>query len=468
MYIRLKFLPTLVYNTYIRGANREMLKRKIYSLLQNWKQNSKRKPLIIKGLRQIGKTFIVKEFANKNYKNVVYLDFRANKELRSIFEKNYVINDIVTQITANIPGSFVAPNETVFIFDEVQDCPGARSSLKYFYEDGRYDVICTGSLLGIKGYSQKGDAIPVGYEETIYMKPLDFEEFLWANRVDQNVINSCMDCYKEGKEILEGIHTKFSDLFRKYICVGGMPEVVKSFVSTGDMNLVLKIQREILESYKDDFGRHLKNDNSLYVDEKELACILQVFNSIPSQLAKENKKFQFSKVSGRIKNDNLKNALEWLEDAGIISRCYNLLNIELPLEGNKEGVFKVYMQDSGLFISMLEEGTQADILRGNLLVYKGAIYENIIADAFSKMNRKLYYYHKDSGLEIDFVTRYEGQATIIEVKAKNGKSKSLKTILSNYNRYHVASAIKFYDGNIYKSENVLYLPHYLVFMINSF
>ena len=212
-------------------------------------------------------------------------------------------------------------------------------------------------LLGIKGYNQKGDkAVPVGYEEIIYMKPLDFEEFLWANGISENIIAACEKSFQERSPILEGIHLRLSELFKKYICVGGMPEVVNYFLETGDMNQVLKTQREIIESYKDDFGRHLDNNSSLYVDEKELAVILAVFNSIPSQLAKENKKFQFSKINERGRNEDFKRGLEWLEDAGIICRCYKLSTMELPLEETKEDdIFKFYMQDRGLFISMLEE-----------------------------------------------------------------------------------------------------------------
>lgn len=447
-----------------------MLKRKIYDELLKWKNSEHKKPLVIKGLRQVGKTYIVKQFAKENYENVIYLDFRKNHELRAVFDHSFIINDLISQITANIPNTNAIPYKTLLIFDEVQDCPNARSSLKYFYEDGRYDIICTGSLLGIKGYSQKSDkAIPVGYEETLYMKPLDFEEFMWANGISKQTIAELKTCFLEHKEVLPAIHLKMTELFRKYICVGGMPEVVSSFIETGDLNNVLKLQRNILESYQDDFGRHLKQDNSLYVDKNELANILAVFQSIPSQLAKENKKFQFSKIKESGKNTNFKQALQWLEDAGIISRCYALSTMELPLEGNKkDDVFKVYIQDSGLFVAMLEDGTQKDILNGNLLIYKGAIYENIIADTFSKMNRKLYYYHKDSGLEIDFVTRFKGKCTLIEVKATNSKSKSLNTILDNYNHYHIDSAIKIKDGNVSLIDNTLYIPHYLAFLIQEY
>ena len=302
-----------------------MLKRKIYDDLLKWKNTKNKKPLVIKGLRQVGKTYIVKKFTEENYENVIYLDFRKNQELRFIFNHSFIINDLISQITANIRDAHAIPYHTLIILDEIQDCPNARSSLKYFYEDGRYDVICIGSLLGIKGYSKKHDnAIPVGYEEVVYMKPLDFEEFMWANGIEDNIIEELKICFRECKEVLPAIHLRLTDLFRKYICVGGMPEVVNAFIETGDLNRTLKLQRNILESYQDDFGSHLKDDNSLYVDQKELASILAVFRSIPSQLAKENKKFQFSKIKEKEKSKNFKRALEWLEDSGIISRSYNL------------------------------------------------------------------------------------------------------------------------------------------------
>jgi len=444
-----------------------ILKRKIYSELLRWKKNKNKKPLIIRGQRQVGKTFIVKEFAKNNYKSFIYLDFRKDKELRDIFDGSFDINEIVSRITSSIPFSYLIPNDTLLIFDEVQDCPRARSSLKYFALDKRYDVICTGSLLGIKGYSNKSDlSIPVGYEENITMKPLDFEEFMWANGFSEEVSESLRNNFKNETQVMEVLHKKLTSLFRKYICVGGMPDVVLSFIDDGDMNKVLYLQRNILESYKDDFGTHLNEKNEIEIHNNELVAILDVFNSIPSQLSKENKKFKYSLLNKRQKNYVYKMAIEWLEDSGLISRCYNLNNLELPLEGNKDNdIFKIYVQDSGLFISMLEDGTQKNILNGDLLIYKGAIYENIVADAFSKNNKKLYYYHKDSGLEIDFVLRVNDEPTLIEVKAKGSKSKSLNTILSNYENYKVKNSIKIVDTNIYRDKNILYLPHYLTYLI---
>lgn len=447
-----------------------MLKRKMYDYLLKWKSSSSKVPLVIKGLRQIGKTYIVKQFAEEQYKNVIYLDFRKDRNLNKIFDDSFEVDDLITQISVYIKDAKFIPGETVLIFDEVQDCPNARSSLKYFSLDGRFDVICTGSLLGIKGYSKKSDhAIPVGYEQVITMKPLDFEEFLWANGIDQNTVLYLKDCLNEKKAILPGIHLKMLDLFKKYICVGGMPSAVLAFLETHNMNDVYNIQKRILSSYTHDFGRHLEENGTLSTNNIELSRILATFNSIPSQLAKENKKFQYSKIDFNSKNLEYRNALEWLCDAGIVDLCYNLSITELPLEGNKiANVFKVYMQDTGLFVSMLDYGTQGDILNGNLKIYKGAMFENIVADAFSKMGRKLYYFHKNSGLEIDFVTRYKGKCTLIEVKATGGKTKSLKTILDNFEKYHIDNAIKLCENNISINGNILNIPYYLAFLLTEY
>jgi hypothetical protein len=239
-----------------------------------------------------------------------------------------------------------------------------------------------------------------------------------------------------------------------------MPDVVQTFVDTKQMNDVLRIQRDIVRSYEDDMVK--------YAEKKDKANIKECFESIPKQLSKENKKFQYSVVKKGSTAAKYVGSLQWIEDAGIISRCYNLSITELPLDGNaEEDVFKVYMRDCGLFVSMLEDGTQYDILRGNLHGYKGAIFENLIADIFSKMGRKLYYYHKDSGLEVDFVIRYKGECTLVEVKASTGNTKSTKTILNHPEKYHVTSAIKLGDYNVGRSEQILTLPLYMAFLLKT-
>lgn len=439
-----------------------MLKRKIEQALISWKNTPNHSPLIIKGCRQCGKTFSVRDFAKKNYKYEVYLNFFKNPSYISIFDGSLEIDNLIMMMSALLgPSAVFKQGETVIILDEIQDCPEARTALKFFREDGRFDVIGTGSLLGVKGYGKQPKSIPVGSETVIEMHPLDFEEFLWANGITPQIIDKLKEYFNEEKPVPEALHEKMRQLILQYTVVGGMPEVVDTFVKTKQMNSVLALQRDIVRSYEDDMVK--------YADDKDKSLIKECFQSIPKQLSKENKKFQYSIVKKGGTASKFQGSIQWIEDAGIIARCYNLDLPELPLDGNAiNDVFKVYMQDSGLLVSMLEDGTQFDILQGNLYGYKGAIFENLMADIFTKMGRKLYYYHKDSGLEIDFVIRYKGGATLIEVKATTGNTKSTKTILSNPEKYHVAGAIKLGDYNVGRNEKMLTIPIYMGFLLNEF
>lgn len=439
-----------------------MLKRKIEQALINWKNTPNHSPLIIKGCRQCGKTFSVRDFAKKNYKYEVYLNFFKNPSYISIFDGSLEIDNLIMMMSALLgPSAVFKQGETVIILDEIQDCPEARTALKFFREDGRFDVIGTGSLLGVKGYGKQPKSIPVGSETVIEMHPLDFEEFLWANGITPQIIDKLKEYFNEEKPVPEALHEKMRQLILQYTVVGGMPEVVDTFVKTKQMNSVLALQRDIVRSYEDDMVKYAEN--------KDKPLIKECFQSIPKQLSKENKKFQYSIVKKGGTASKFQGSIQWIEDAGIIARCYNLDLPELPLDGNAiDDVFKVYMQDSGLLVSMLEDGTQFDILQGNLYGYKGAIFENLMADIFTKMGRKLYYYHKDSGLEIDFVIRYKGGATLIEVKATTGNTKSTKTILSNPEKYHVAGAIKLGDYNVGRNEKMLTIPIYMGFLLNEF
>lgn len=439
-----------------------MLKRKIEQALINWKNTPNHSPLIIKGCRQCGKTFSVRDFAKKNYKYEVYLNFFKNPSYISIFDGSLEIDNIIMMMSALLgPSAVFKQGETVIILDEIQDCPEARTALKFFREDGRFDVIGTGSLLGVKGYGKQPKSIPVGSETVIEMHPLDFEEFLWANGITPQIIDKLKEYFNEEKPVPEALHEKMRQLILQYTVVGGMPEVVDTFVKTKQMNSVLALQRDIVRSYEDDMVK--------YADDKDKSLIKECFQSIPKQLSKENKKFQYSIVKKGGTASKFQGSIQWIEDAGIIARCYNLDLPELPLDGNAiDDVFKVYMQDSGLLVSMLEDGTQFDILQGNLYGYKGAIFENLMADIFTKMGRKLYYYHKDSGLEIDFVIRYKGGATLIEVKATTGNTKSTKTILSHPEKYHVTGAIKLGDYNVGRNEKMLTIPIYMGFLLNEF
>ena len=410
-----------------------MFKRKIINELTAWKNSTgKKKALVIKGLRQIGKTYSVCAFAKENYENVIYINFKNDSSAKKVFAGDFNVDRITLDLSALMPKVRFVPYKTVLIFDEVQECSDARASIKEFMLDGRYDIICTGSLLGIKGYNKKPNrGVPTGFEHIVYMKPMDFEEFLWAKGINDDVLAELRRCYEEKVPVSESLHNSMLRYFKEYICVGGLPYVVDRFLSTNDMNVVYSEQKDIIEEYKDDFGKHLDENENEKIDLTLLSRINKVFDSIPAQLAKENKKFTYS-----------------------------------LLEGNKiKDVFKIYMQDSGLFVAMLEEGSAWHILNGDFGIYKGAIYENIIADAFSKKSKPLYYYHKDSGLEIDFVTKYKEKATLIEVKASNGNIKSSKTVLKNKAQYNTDLCIKFGECNVGFTGEILTLPYYMAFMI---
>ena len=439
-----------------------MLKRKITQKLLEWKNTPQHKPLIIKGCRQCGKTYSTLDFAKKNYQSVVYINFFEDSAYKDIFAGSLNVDNLIMLMSALLPEpvEFI-PGQTIIILDEIQECPDARTALKFFHLDGRFDVICTGSLLGVKGYRDDVRSIPVGYETFLKMFPLDFEEFLWAMGIDEKIIALLADCLAREQMVPKAIHQKMRELLLQYIIVGGMPDVVSTFKNSNNIGLVQELQRNIVDSYTDDMIK--------YADSKIKAAIRKCFLSIPMQLGKENKKFQYSLVQKGGTASKFQGCLEWIEDAGIISRCYNISNFELPLNGViLRDKFKVYMQDIGLLVSMLDPGTASNILRGDLAVYKGAVYENLVADFFIKMGRSLYYFRKDSGLEIDFVLRYHDKCTPLEVKAMSGNAKSLRTVLNSFERYHVESAIKLGDYNVGRQDKVLTLPLYMGFLLKGY
>ena len=441
-----------------------MFRRKIERVLMDWKRNMDKMPIVIKGCRQCGKTFSVLDFARKNYGNVVYLDFFLNPQYKSIFDDSLEIDNILVNISTLLPNVRIVPGDTCFVFDEIQDCPRARTSLKFFKIDGRFDVICTGSLLGVSGYrSQDPDddrfaPVPVGYEKIVEMYPMDFEEWLWANGIQEAVFRKLEDCLSSLVPVPEVIHRRMTQLLQQYVIVGGMPRAVTTFMETHNIQEVVSVQNAIIEGYKTDMLK--------YAPQPDKPRIRECFESIPKQLSRENKKFAYAQVRANGRGRDYQGSLQWIEDAGIIRKCYNLEIPELPLDGNAiSEQFKVYMADTGLFISMLERETAHDILNGNLFGYKGAIFENLIADIFGKMGRKLYYYRKDSGLEVDFVMRYDGECTLVEVKASSGNVKSTKTILAHPEKYHVSRAIKLGNYNIGTSDQITTLPLYMAFLL---
>lgn len=445
-----------------------MLKRKIERYLANWKRTPNKKPLVIKGIRQCGKTYIVQKFANDNYENVVYINFILEPDKQLAFAGSLDVDTITLNLSALLPGSRFVADKTCIILDEIQDCRDARTALKAFQIDGRFDVIATGSLLSVRGYGDKKsgkevmgqDSIPVGYETVVEMYPLDFEEFLWANGISEEVIDKVKSCFDNETPVPEGLHKAMMELLYRYVVVGGLPAVVNCFLETKNIELIYQMQSNLVAEYEEDMVK--------YANDADKPHIRECFESIPKQLAKENKKFQYSVVRKGGRAAEYMGSIQWLEDAGIVRRCYNTRITELPLEGNAvKDCFKVYATDIGILMAMLDYGTQADILKGNLLAYKGAIFENLIADFLCKSGQKLYYFHKDSGLELDFLVRFKGECVVLEVKAKSGKAKSLRTILKNKHVYHVNHGIKLGQYNVGRENDILTMPLYMGFLIQE-
>lgn len=431
-----------------------MLKRKIEKELIDWKNKEDKMCLVIKGARQVGKTYIIDKFARENYKNYIYMNFDEMPSYKDIFKGNLDTETIIKQITVNIPNVNLVPNETIIFLDEIQNCPRARTALKFLSIDKRFDVIASGSLLGIN--YKDVPSFPVGYVENLEMYSLDFEEFLWANGMSEMAIGYIRGYFDNNEEVPKAMHDKMMELFKEYIVVGGMPRVVSEFVNSHNFSNVLKIQRDIVSNYLDDIAK--------YAAETEKAKARECFLSIPKQLAKDYKKFQYSLVEAKGTSRKFAGSLMWLYDAGIINYCYNLSLPELPLEGNSiNNQFKIYMKDTGLLVSMLEDGSQKDIIDGNLGIYKGAIYENIIADIFTKLGKKLYYFEYRNQLEMDFIIRYENKATAIEVKsAENTKSKSMTNIIHNWK---VQLGIKLSGKSITGNEIVRSYPLYMAMFL---
>lgn len=444
-----------------------MYRRKIEEILLCWKNTPNHKPLVVKGCRQCGKTSSVREFARKHYEHVVYMDFHEQKELRALFEGSLKVDYLTVVITAAIPGATFEEGKTCLILDEIQDCPQARAALKFFKLDGRYDVICTGSLLGVSGYkseqqqeAEESTSIPVGFETIVEMYPMDFEEWLWANQIQQPVLDLLKQYLRDEAPVPQALHQRMRQLMLEYVIVGGMPEVVSTFLNTHDVNQTIAIQRAIVDEYKVDMVKYARSEDK--------SRIRECFESIPRQLSRDNKKFTYSVVRKGGRSKEYVGSLQWIEDAGIVRRCHNLTITELPLSGNAlQDCFKIYMSDTGLFISMLDDGTQSDILQGRMGSFKGAIYENVMADILGKMGRKLYYYQKSDSIEIDFVMRYRGECTPLECKARTGNAKSMQTLLKHPEKYHVFHALKFGDYNVGRNGPLLTLPFYMAFLMTE-
>ncbi|MBQ7897355.1 MAG: ATP-binding protein [Clostridia bacterium] len=437
------------------------LKRKIDTYLSEWKHSESKKPLIVKGPRQIGKTESIKKFAKENYTSVIEINFVTSEKYKHITAEGYSADAIIKNISLIDPSYKFIPGETLIFFDEIQEYPEIATSLKFFSIDGRFDVICSGSLLGIN--YKRIESNSVGYKIDYNMYSLDFEEFLWAKGYTSDVVEDIFTHMKELKPFTDLEHSIFSSHFLDFCILGGMPAVVREFIKNKTFEGTLDIQRQLLADYKEDIRK--------YADGVDQTRIVNVFNSVPVQLAKENKKFQLSKVEKGARFKDYRGYIEWLEDAGMIHLCFCLNNAELPLKGNCDtDKFKIYFCDTGLFVALLDDEAQEDLRANkNLAVYKGALYESIVGEGLVKAGYQLYYYRReDSTLEEDFFVRTAHSLVPIEVKAKNNKAKSLSELIKSEKYSDISYGIKLCAGNIGLENNIYTFPYYCTFLLKRY
>ncbi len=437
------------------------LRRKMDDYIAKWKQSADKKPLIIKGARQVGKTKTIETFAEKNYKNVIEINFVSDPIFKQITENGYTAEAIIKNISRIEPEAKFIPNETLIFFDEIQEFPDIVTSLKFFAIDNKYDVICSGSLLGV--CYKEISSISVGYKTEVEMRSLDFEEYLWANGYNDSVKNDILEHMLSFTPFSASVLKIYNDLFLDYCIVGGMPDAVEDFVTQKNFQNTLEIQRQIVIGYEADIRKY-----AVGLDKSRIA---NVFRSVPFQLGKENKKFQISKVRSGAKFKDYRGSLEWLEDAGVVNISRALQTPELPLKGNfVEDCCILYYADNGLLLSQLDDDAQLDFRQNkNMNVYKGGLFESIIGEALVKCGYKLCYYKKEnSTLQEEFFVRQKDNLVPIEVKAGNNNSKSLSTLIKSDEYKEIRFGIKLIKGNIGFESNICTFPHFCAFLIKDF
>lgn len=439
----------------------KLLKRKIDKYLTDWKNKPDRKPLIIKGARQIGKTRSVEWFASQNYASVIEINFIEQKKYREIFNDGFEVDAILKNISLLNPELEFIPGDTIFFFDELQACPNCATSLKFFKLDGRFDVICSGSLMGISYNEIESNS--VGYKEDYEMHSMDFEEFLWAKGYNDEFTADLFSHMLDVRPLSELQMDTLMSLFRDYVIIGGMPEVVSTYVRNKNFSGTLDIQRQLLKDYEEDITK--------YVEGLDKAKVKAVYNHISTFLAKENKRFQITKIARNARNRDYMGCVEWLADAGVVNVCYCLNQPELPLKGNYDPkMYKIYFKDTGLLIASLDEEAQEDLRANkNLGTYKGAIYENIVGDMLVKQGYRLFYYHSDRpALEMDFFVRSADSLIPVEVKANDGATASLNRLLNDDKYNDVKYGIKLGYRNIGFNGKFYTFPYFLTFLLKRF
>lgn len=442
------------------GINMIELKRKIDDILHDWKNAQSRKPMIVKGARQIGKSFSIRKFGNERYESLIEMNFILQPEYKQIFNDGFDVDVIVKNISFINPSFRFIPEKTLLFFDELQQCPSCATSLKSFAMDGRYDVICSGSLMGLNYHEIESNA--VGYKVDIDMFSLDFEEFLWAKGFSQDQINSLLQNMVDVVPLTNVVFSTLSDVFKDYMIVGGMPAVVREFIENGNFSGTLDLQKQLLLDYREDITK--------YAEGLDKGRILNVYNHLSVFLAKDYKKFQISKVARNARSRDYVGVVDWLASAGIVNVCYCMDNLGLPLKGNyNPDIFKLYYQDTGLLVGSLDDEAQEDLRRNhNFNTYKGALFENVVAEMLRKSGFGLYFYRNEkSTIELDFMVRDINSLVPVEVKASHGESRSL-TKITDGRISDIRYGIKFSHQNIGFNGRIYTFPYFLCFLLRPF
>ena len=439
-----------------------MLRRKMYDYLLNWKKEHKNECLLVKGARQVGKTYLIRAFGRSEYESFVEINFQEKVSLKSVFNGDKTAEEIYKRMTANIPGIRLIPGKTLIFLDEIQKCADARTALKFLAEDGKYDIIASGSLLGLS-YGTDADrevepveSIPVGYEKSVIMYSMDFEEFLWAYGYTDEAVEYLRDLYERFEKVPTETNERYEALLREYLAVGGMPEVVADFMTYKDFTRVQQIQSKILSAYADDISQHAKGAEKLKVR--------NCYDSIPRQLKKENKKFKYSEVEHKGTLRKFGDSVQWLSDANMAIMCHNTTTPTLPLKAyEKDGEFKLYIADTGLLLALFGFETKKALINNTLTGFsKGGIYENFVAQTLVSNGYAIHYYKIKDSSELEFIIEKNGSVIPIEVKASNAPTKSLDRFVENFKPY---VAIKLINGNVGKNGVKYSIPHYMAMFI---
>ena len=439
----------------------ERLTRKVDRFLTEWKKDENRLPLIVKGARQIGKTEAIRHFAKNTYRSVVEINFVLQKQYKSIFDNGFEVDSILRNISLYDPDLTFPEGETLIFFDELQDCVNCATSLKSFKEDGRFDVICSGSLMGINYKEIESNS--VGYKEDYEMYSLDFEEFLWAKGYRPELIE---ELYQKMLTVTPLTQTEYDVMlenFREYMVLGGMPAVVFRFITQKNYSGTLKLQRQLLQDYEEDITK--------YAEGFDKARVLDVYRKIPVFLGKDNKKYQISKVRKGARNREYIGTVEWLANAGIVNVCYCMSTPELPLKGNYDpGNYKIYYADTGLLVGALDDEVQDDLRKNrNFNTYKGALYENVVGEMLAKQGYKLYFYRNERGsLEIDFIVRDAGSLVPVEVKSSDASATSLNALIDKEEYSDIKYGIKLANKNLGFNGKFYTIPYFLTFLLKRF